>query len=229
MNIVCVIGGTNINKEGNNACVVEWCKSVHHQHMTCLYDTEKKLGTFRPDERSLGQHSWLWGAVPKYQSLDHGRGCHLSLHSALDVFLRSPGHCCPDRLISCWRWASNLPRTENILQKLVWVASKSSSCVLYFVQTYSHGCDPEQTEAIDKILSYMPEKKYRQTLLFSATIPPLVRQIADQALCTGIVSILFRGVQAWEHSPYKWLMLGFRQASLHSAENLVRASSGGEL
>lgn len=38
---------------------------------------------------------------------------------------------------------------------------------------------------IDRILTYMPTKGQRQTLLFSATVPDSILKIADQALQQG--------------------------------------------
>mmetsp|Transcript_27904 Transcript_27904/g.23405 ORF Transcript_27904/g.23405 Transcript_27904/m.23405 type:complete len:232 (+) Transcript_27904:608-1303(+) len=52
-------------------------------------------------------------------------------------------------------------------------------------QLLDMGFKPE----IDKILAKMPAQKERQTLLFSATVPNSVKQIADKALSPGYVFV----------------------------------------
>ena len=59
-------------------------------------------------------------------------------------------------------------------------------------QLLEMGFKPE----IDKILTYMPPKNERQTLLFSATVPPTVRAIADNALGKGYALVDTVGEEA---------------------------------
>eukprot|EP00403_Amphidinium_massartii_P028544 CAMPEP_0178391400 /NCGR_PEP_ID=MMETSP0689_2-20121128/11144_1 /TAXON_ID=160604 /ORGANISM="Amphidinium massartii, Strain CS-259" /LENGTH=759 /DNA_ID=CAMNT_0020011943 /DNA_START=51 /DNA_END=2327 /DNA_ORIENTATION=+ len=136
MNVVCVIGGTNINKD-----------------------------------KSL-------------------------LSKRVDVLVATPG-----------RMGDHLDNTAGIAERC------SQIKVLIFDeadQLLEMGFKP----AIDKILAYMPDKKDRQTLLFSATVPASVRQIADQALSKGYATVDTVGEeeeQTHEHVRQQLLVLPVKQ------------------